>query len=360
MGQNTLFSVQPVAGKGNGVVATAKITKGTRILAESPFITLPRVDDAPSAKSLNDDVLKQLRSVSRDQQRAFFSLTNIHGKHLPIPLGIVQTNALAYGPGSEGGVFLTGSQFNHACLPSAISKWNRVLGKMTVHALCDIEPGEEITITYIQLETSNVRNTQLEGNFQFSCSCEICKLPEDMRKELDADIKDIKAIGDYLKSNNVPLEVGLWFAYRQRYLIESNGLDQAHVPDTFDFAAKLAAVHKDFTRAKIFCERQLDIAMIEGGPDHPDTQAQQDMAGYFGSVLEHHLGPTVPHHFSRIQLEDWLWMLHLPDMPHGESSEDGEQDAADGDSDNSSSDPDREVWSEDEDGNMAFNVEALD
>ncbi|KAK8122400.1 hypothetical protein PG984_011070 [Apiospora sp. TS-2023a] len=54
--------------------------------------------------------------------------------------------------------------------------------------------------------------------------------------------------------------------------------------------------------------------------------------GYLGSVLQHHLGLTVPYHFSRIELEDWLWMLHLP------------QDAADEDSDDSSSDPDARTW----------------
>lgn len=358
--QKALFSVQPVEGKGKGVIATAKITKGTRIHAEAPFITLPRVDEATSAKVLNEDVLKQLRSASRDQQRAFFSLTNIHGNTLPIPLGIVQTNALAYGPGGEGGVFITGSQFNHACLPSACSKWNAALGKMTVHALCNIEPGEEITITYVNLETSNVRKTQLECGFQFTCSCEVCTLPHEMRKMLDAHIEEIKAIDRLLKSETMPLEYGLWFAYRQRWLVESNGIDHAHVPETYDFAAKLTAVHKDYTRAKIFCERQLDIAMTEGGPDHPDTQAQQDMKMYLGSVLQQYLGPTVPYHFSRVELEDWLWMQHLPDDSEGESSEDGEHDAAGGNSDDPSSNPEREVWSEEEDSNMGFGVESLD
>lgn len=360
MEQQALFSVQPVAGKGNGVISTAKITKGTRIHAEAPFINLPRVDEAPSARILNQNVLRQLRSASRDQQRAFFSLSNMHGNTLPIPLGVVQTNALAYGPGGEGGVFLTGSQFNHACLPSACSKWNCEIGKMTVHALCDIEPGEEITITYINLETSNVRQAQLEVNFQFTCSCEICTLPKEMRKVLDADIEEIKAIDHLLKSNSMPLEEGLFFAYRQRHLVESNGIDHAHVPATYEFVSKLAAVHKDYTRAKIFSERQLVIAMTEGGPDHPDTQAQRDMKIYLGSVLKQHLGPTVPYHFSRLELEDWLWMQHLPDIPKGDSSEDAEQDAASISSDQSSSFAEREFWSDDEDGNMAFDVKSLD
>ncbi|KAK7962019.1 uncharacterized protein PG986_002844 [Apiospora aurea] len=347
-----LFSIQRVPGKGNGVIAASKITKGTRIHAESPFITLPKLDEAPNAKALNDAVLKQLRSASRGDQRAFFSLGNIHGKTLPIPLGIVQTNALAYGPGGEGGVFLMGSQFNHDCLPSARTKWNDHLHKMTVYALRDIEPGEEITITYINLETCDVRQKTLQDGFQFTCSCKACTLPEDICKEMDADIMEIKTIEGFLKSTTEPLEVCLRFAYRQRYLIESNALDFAHAPDTYELASTLAAIHKDYIRAKIFSERHLDIVTTEGGLDHPDTRKQRDMDDYLGSLLEQHHGPSVPYHFSVLGLEDWLWMQHLPEVKdlEEESSEDVE-----------SSDEAREVWSEDEDGDMpAFDVETLD
>ncbi|KAK8008300.1 hypothetical protein PG991_010851 [Apiospora marii] len=357
--QMALFSVQPVEGKGNGVVATAKITKGTRILAESPFITLPRVN-GDSVEVLNEDVLKQLRNASRDQQRAFFSLTNIHGKTLPIPLGIIQTNALAYGPKGEGGLFITGSQFNHACVPTACIKWNCELDQMTVHTLCDIEPGEEITITYVNLGSNNRRRDQLDSGFQFICSCKICTLPQEMRKNLDDDIEEIKGIDKLLKANSMPLKDGLWFAYRQRWLIQANGIERAHVPATYDFAAKLAVEHKDYARAKIFCQRQLDIAMTEGGPDHPDTQDQLDMKAYLESILQQHSGPIVPYHFSRIELEDWLWMQHMPEDSEGESSEDDEWDLAGGLSDDSSSNPDREVWSDDEDCNMGFGIRSLD
>ncbi|KAK8010111.1 hypothetical protein PG990_009076 [Apiospora arundinis] len=102
-----LFRIQPVEGRGIRVVATSKITKGTRVHAELPFVTLPSLDDAPNPQALSGLVLQQLRSATRDKQRAFFSLTNIHGNNMPIILGIVQTNALAFGPEGEGDVFLT-------------------------------------------------------------------------------------------------------------------------------------------------------------------------------------------------------------------------------------------------------------
>lgn len=327
--QKKLFSIQPVPGKGNGVIATSAIAKGTRIHAESPIITLPTFDEARNAPALNELVLKQLRSLTRDQQRHFFSLRNIHGMSLPIPLGIVETNALAFGPGGEGGVFLTASQFNHDCLPSARSNWNVKLGMMAIHALCDIEAGQEITITYINLETRAERQRILQDGFHFTCVCKICTLPQEMIDELDTIILEIKEIDKFLKENNMPLEIGLRLAYRQRYLIESSCLDMAHAPDTYKFAAKMAAVYKDYARAKVFSERQLAIDMDEYGPDHPEALTQQDMDGYLGSLLEKHYGPLIPYHFRLNDLENWLWMQHLPEEHEGETGEVASEGTAD-------------------------------
>ncbi|KAK7984409.1 hypothetical protein PG989_011811 [Apiospora arundinis] len=357
-----LFRIQPVEGRGNGVVATSNITKGARIHAESPFITLPSLDDAPNPQALSELVLQQLRSATRDEQRAFFSLTNIHGNNMPIILGVVQTNALAFGPGGEGGVFLTGSQFNHNCLPSACSKWNSDLGMMTVHALRDIEEGEEITITYINFETHDVRQKTLYDGFQFICTCETCTLPQDMVNEMDADIQEIKNIDLHLKSSNLPLDESLGLAYRQRYLIESKSLDLAHAPDTYDLVAKLAAIRQDYTRAKIFSERHLAVVMTEGGPDHPDTKRQQEMDDYLASILEKHYGPRIPYHFPLFEVESWLWMQHqLPPEVYegeGESEEGDSQDTTDESGYDGSSEEEQGVWSADE--NDTFDVEALD
>ncbi|KAK6827455.1 hypothetical protein PG987_010796 [Apiospora arundinis] len=48
----------PVEGRGNRVVATSKITKGTRIHAELSFVTLPSLDDAPNPQALSELVLQ--------------------------------------------------------------------------------------------------------------------------------------------------------------------------------------------------------------------------------------------------------------------------------------------------------------
>jgi hypothetical protein len=48
---NSMHALQDVPGKGNGLVAIEKISKGTRILSEEPIITIPR--NEPNSERLH-------------------------------------------------------------------------------------------------------------------------------------------------------------------------------------------------------------------------------------------------------------------------------------------------------------------
>jgi hypothetical protein len=65
------YAVRPVPLKGQGLVAISKIRKGTRILAEAPIVKVPR--DTSDLQALSDIIVKQLRTLSKEQQRAFLT-----------------------------------------------------------------------------------------------------------------------------------------------------------------------------------------------------------------------------------------------------------------------------------------------
>ena len=44
-------------------------------------------------------------------------------------------------------VFQYNCRLNHSCLANAHLAWNRQLGRQTLHALREIEPGEELTVS---------------------------------------------------------------------------------------------------------------------------------------------------------------------------------------------------------------------
>lgn len=82
-------------------------------------------------------------------------------------LGIIRTNALPFGDHEEeGGIFLHACRINHACDNNAQKSWNENIKRYTVHALRDIDEGEEITIYYLGVVNSRrARQESLERKF---------------------------------------------------------------------------------------------------------------------------------------------------------------------------------------------------
>jgi hypothetical protein len=85
-------------------------------------------------------IIKDVESLSKDQQRAFFALHNAYRKSHSPSLGIARTNVLPLGSGArKGGLFLQASRINHSCRRNAQNTWNADLERLTIHALRDIE-----------------------------------------------------------------------------------------------------------------------------------------------------------------------------------------------------------------------------
>lgn len=80
---------------------------------------------------------------------------------------------------NEGtGLYLFQSKANHSCSPNAQSFFPYSNHVVVLKALKDIQPGEEICISYIdecQLERSrHTRQAILKENYLFVCNCDKC------------------------------------------------------------------------------------------------------------------------------------------------------------------------------------------
>ena len=167
------FEIQAVPGKGKGLVARFIIFKGTRILCEQAFFTIPQLSPI---SLLESTFVTKLKSLSKTQQRQFLSLhKNFPDKHLFS--GIVKTNLLPCGPDPPiGGIYPTICLINHSRLPDAHNSWNPDSNHETIHAICDILAGEEITISYDKGGPSTSRRVHLKDAFGFDCACWVCSL----------------------------------------------------------------------------------------------------------------------------------------------------------------------------------------
>ena len=77
------------------------------------------------------------------------------------------------------------SCINHSCVPNAhaFKREEDNDGAAVILALRDIEPGEEITICYVDADASLEERTRALNDYGFSCGCEKCEA-EKLAEEL--------------------------------------------------------------------------------------------------------------------------------------------------------------------------------
>jgi hypothetical protein len=132
-------------------------------------------------------------------------------------LAIYSANAFA-------SLFLLGSRFNHACIPNTVFAWNKTIEKGTFHAITDIATGEELTISYgeINIFPHSIRLFKL-GRWGFTCTCPECQDTEEGRRkemkriQLSALAEDIAV---RLKSDNSAAWKGAYDSAKEMVTIQ--------------------------------------------------------------------------------------------------------------------------------------------
>ena len=93
------------------------------------------------------------------------------------------------------------SYFNHSCSPN-LAKWFQG-STLNLFALRDIEPGEELNITYVELDSStDFRRKKLRDHYFFDCACARCRA-------YDEEHRDDKAFLDKYHCNSENVCCGL-------------------------------------------------------------------------------------------------------------------------------------------------------
>ena len=326
---NPLYVLQDVSGKGKGLVAIEKISKGTRILSEEPIITVPR--NEPDSERLRASICQQVNTLSERQRRAFLSMHNIHEYRSAAEqyLGIVRTNALPIETdGSGGGIFLEACRINHACDNNAHKDWNENIKQHTVHALRDICKDEEITIYYLGLDQNyKARREALQAKFGFICSCRLCSLPPEQSQESDRRLDEIHRLDDLIGRGGImgilssPLRT-LRYVDKQVRLYNEQGPGDAGLPRAFLDAAQIAIANGDLARGRIFADRAVSAWRTALGSDSTEVIEHGALARdpskhklYGISMKWKTTVDEAPHGLEPSDFEDWLWKREKPKHP---------------------------------------------
>ncbi|KAI1123473.1 hypothetical protein F5Y10DRAFT_286031 [Nemania abortiva] len=315
MPDNPSYIIQDVPGKGKGLVATEKIARGTRILCEEPIVTVPR--EKAHLRRLQAAIAQQVEALEPSLRQAFLSMCNLYPHDNSVEKlywGIFKTNSLPVEVGEiDSAIFLEACRINHACDRNAQHQWNNNIKKHTVHALRDIEKGDEITICYLGVDKSrDARIKALQDNFNFVCSCRLCSLPLEQSRESDRRLDRLCQLDDLIHREGYegilrsPLQY-LRLVDEQVRLYNEQGPNDCGLARAFFDAARVAITNGDLARGRVFAER----AVSEWRHGHlTDDPARFELHGW--SAKWKTAVNDVPSKLEPDAFEDWLWKRYVP------------------------------------------------
>jgi hypothetical protein len=315
-----IYKIESIPGKGQGLVALTDTARGTRILVENPLFRVL----AP-IHTFDSTVRARVEELSEDRLHQFLSLHNAHPS-MRLSTGIFKTNALPCGSDTNvTAVYPTICLINHTCIPNAHNNWNGDLRHETIHAICDIKAGEEITISYAEGQTSTKRATRLKNAFGFDCTCALCSFPGVGIPESDARRISIErlneAIGDPERMMSAPDRMiadcqKMLKLLHQEYAIDASTPFEA--PLYYD-AFQISIAHADQARASVFAERAYQARLICEGEDSPGTarmkvfmQDPEQHPSFGESERWRTAKSAVPHGIHEVLFEKWLWRRGYP------------------------------------------------
>lgn len=315
-----IYSIEDIPGKGKGLVATKDIPKGARIISDNPIISVGHV---PSTEQVDIHIYQRVTSLSEDEQREFFSMDNIYPytNSAERSRGIFRTNALPMGPDLDtGGIFFKACRINHACNNNAQNFWNENINQLTIHAIRDVRRGEEITIFYLRSRRNRkARQEELRANFQFTCACQLCSLPDDQSRASDAKLDRVYELDCIVDGAGIEALVSrargmLSCIDEQVRLWSETGPDEVGLARAYPDAFQVAVANGDLARGRVFAERLVPLYLSTMGEDSPDVSRYRELIRdpsghdcYGMSMKWETTVDEVPRGLGSSEFEDWLW-----------------------------------------------------
>ncbi|KAK5726828.1 hypothetical protein LTR15_002718 [Elasticomyces elasticus] len=193
------FDIRALPAKGQGMVTRVGVARGELIHAEPALIDTqigphvlynPKAFWNPGDKYTGLSVLRaKYDLLTAAQQLALTALHNSRAAeaNTPVILGIISTNAFERHVRIDGAehtvlyVCETLSRANRSCRPNAVVSWNPSLNRATMYATENLLANTEIVVDYMPVArdffmTSGDRRKELQTHYGFQCSCRVCGL----------------------------------------------------------------------------------------------------------------------------------------------------------------------------------------
>ncbi|KAK7970572.1 Het domain protein [Apiospora saccharicola] len=273
------FQAVSIPGKGIGIVATRLIRRGEEIMAIRPAVVVHEDLIDELELDCQNTLLDQAASALPDERRQLFlaQAGELGGHRIA---DIMFTNSFQVSLGAEGqrhfGNFPEVSRLNHDCRPSLAYYIDQNLTHHT-HAVRDIQPGEELTISYLDsFRARSVRQARARASWGFSCGCSQCSLPKAEAEASDSRLFSIYQVENQLtdlKNTNTSISTieELITLYKEERLDHK-------IADAYTLAALNYNTFGLEGKAKEYARLSLEQGLLEHGHDSADMEAMGILA----------------------------------------------------------------------------------
>ncbi|KAI0537985.1 hypothetical protein GGR58DRAFT_469620 [Xylaria digitata] len=267
--------------KGKGLVATRAIRKGEAIMAARPALLVHR--DAFSELPLEDmyylmDVA--VNNLPKPRKESYLAQAGTMGGHKITDILFTNSFQVAVGgyDGFHYGNFPEVSLLNHDCRPNLAFFIDQKLTHYT-HAVRNIEPGEELTISYIDaLQVRLVRQERTRNTLGFSCACSHCTLSKNDVDASDGRLLAMsrieKELADFSSQASSPEMIEEYVN-----LYRTEGLEH-NLAGAYTLAALNYNLFGKGDMAKKYAQLSVEAGLLESGPDAADVREMKILADY--------------------------------------------------------------------------------
>ncbi|KAK3346132.1 hypothetical protein B0T25DRAFT_551148 [Lasiosphaeria hispida] len=169
------YKIVEVPGKGMGVVALRRFKRYEQIMLDyaTLLVDISFASEIPAQQGYR---LLRLAVDQLSEPSSVLELGQSNSMARDAVENVLRTNAFHTILGDEPHMALYPdvSRINHACKPNAYTRFIPKSQQVSVAAAKDIQPGEEITISYITLGQTYPERKEALQLWGFNCTCSLC------------------------------------------------------------------------------------------------------------------------------------------------------------------------------------------
>lgn len=275
---NPPFIQHDFPGKGRGLIANKTLNRGDQIFASTPILITDRdaYDFSPADRLAL--LHRGVATLPPSSQAGLWGLMG-HADSDAIDDRINTNNfqVVINGIGHLA-LFPEMAMLNHDCRPNAAYFFDEDSMSQYVHAMRTIQPGEEITITYVDNEEIREKRVRrLKRNWGFDCGCSACTAHPLLTQESDARLLQIEGLGalldDWTPGSTATPEV----AELLISLLKQERLD-ASLATAYKHAAEVYSSFGMRVEAIKYARLSTELSMLDKGFHDGDVSEMKSMA----------------------------------------------------------------------------------